>query len=124
VGLSHPLNEFRACWKMGGALLAQRLHDKPATWGGHGLASLIPESIAQGLIGHPFGCPDMIGGGDHAAAGVDQELFVRNAQLAALHPMMQFSLAPHRVLDRDHLAAGREAVDLRQSLLPDLMDMV
>lgn len=51
-----------------------------------GLASLIPESIAQGLIGHPFVCPDMIGGGDLAQAttGVDQELFVRYAQLAAL----------------------------------------
>lgn len=126
LGLGYPLNEYRACWKMGGAPLAQRLHDKPATWGGHGLASLIPESIAQGLIGHPFGCPDMIGGGDlaQASAGVDQELFVRYAQLAALHPMMQFSLAPHRVLDRDHLAAVRAAVDLRQSLLPDLLDMV
>ncbi len=131
LGLRYPLNEFRACWKMGGAPLAQRLHDKPPTWGGHGLASLIPESIAQGLIGHPFVCPDMIGGGDvaHAAGGVDaqgvdQELFVRYAQLAALHPMMQFSLAPHRVLDSDHLAAVREAVDLRQSLLPDLLDMV
>ena len=131
LGLRYPLNEFRACWKMGSAPLAQRLHDKPPTWGGHGLASLIPESIAQGLIGHPFVCPDMIGGGDvaHAAGGVDaqgvdQELFVRYAQLAALHPMMQFSLAPHRVLDSDHLAAVREAVDLRQSLLPDLLDMV
>jgi alpha-glucosidase (family GH31 glycosyl hydrolase) len=126
LGLRYPLNEFRACWKMGGAPLAQRLHDKPPTWDGHGLASLIPESIAQGLIGHPFGCPDMIGGGDlgQACAGVDQELFVRYAQLAALHPMMQFSLAPHRVLDPDHLAAVRGAVALRQCLLPDLLDMV
>jgi alpha-glucosidase (family GH31 glycosyl hydrolase) len=126
LGLAHPFNEYRACWKMGGTPLAQRLHDKPATWDGNGLASLIPESIAQGLIGHPFVCPDMIGGGDvgHAAAGVDQELFVRYAQLAALHPMMQFSLAPHRVLDRDHLAAVRRAVELRQSLLPELRVMI
>ncbi len=126
LGLDYPYNEYRACWKMGGTPLAQRLHDKPATWDGHGLASLIPESIAQGLIGHPFGCPDMIGGGDLAAAtaGVDQELFVRYAQLAALHPMMQFSLAPHRVLDADHLAAVLEAVELRQSLRPDLQTMI
>lgn len=25
--------------------------------------SLIPEAIAQGMIGHSFNCPDMIGGG-------------------------------------------------------------
>ena len=29
-----------------------------------GSASLIPEAIAQGLIGHAFVCPDMVGGGD------------------------------------------------------------
>ncbi|WP_420119888.1 glycoside hydrolase family 31 protein [Nakamurella sp.] len=126
LGSSFPLNEFRACWKMGGRPLAQRLHDKPATWDGHGLASLIPESIAQGLIGHPFGCPDMIGGGELAlaTAGVDQELFVRYAQLAALHPMMQFSLDPTRVLDAAHLSAVRDSVALRRSLLPDLLAMV
>ena len=56
-GLAYPFNEYRACWKMGGQPLAQRLHDKPPTWGAGGLASLIPEAIAQGLIGHPFICP-------------------------------------------------------------------
>ena len=85
---------------MGGPPLAQRLHDKPADWGGGGLGSLIPESIAQGLIGHPFVCPDMVGGGDLAyfpdGGKIDQELFVRYAQCAALFPMMQFSLAPWR----------------------------
>ncbi len=50
-------NELRACWKMGGQPLAQRLHDKPQTWGHGGLASLIPEGIVQGLIGHPFTAP-------------------------------------------------------------------
>ncbi|MEP6561040.1 MAG: glycoside hydrolase family 31 protein [Nakamurella sp.] len=126
IGLRYPFNEYRASWKMGGTPLAQRLHDKPPTWDGHGLTSLIPESIAQGLIGSPFGCPDMVGGGDLglATAGVDQELFVRYAQVAALHPMMQFSLAPHRVLDADHLSAVRQAVELRQSLLPDIGRLV
>ena len=38
--------------------------------------------------------------------------------------MMQFSLAPHRVLDADHLTAVRQAVDLRQSLRPDLDSMI
>ena len=64
IGTRYAYNEYRACWKMGGQPLAQRLHDKPSRWDGHGLASLIPESIAQGLIGHPFSCPDMVGGGD------------------------------------------------------------
>ena len=127
LGLQYPFNEYRACWKMGGTPLAQRLHDKPADWGGHGLASLIPESIAQGLIGHPFVCPDMIGGGslgETARENLDQELFVRYAQCAALHPMMQFSMAPARVLDGEHLAAVLDAVRLRTELVPEIVTMV
>jgi alpha-glucosidase (family GH31 glycosyl hydrolase) len=121
IGLSYRFNEFRACWKMGGQPLAQRLHDKPAIWGAGGLASLIPEAIAQGLIGHPFVCPDMIGGGDLASfpdgAFADQELFVRYAQCAALFPMMQFSMSPARVLDQRHLTAVLEAVQIHESLV-------
>lgn len=121
-------NELRACWKQGGQPLAQRLHDKPRSWGGDGLRSLIPEGIAQGLIGHAFSCPDMIGGGELDSFGdgepIDQELFVRFAQCSALFPMVQFSLVPWRVLDERHLAAVRSAVDLRQTLLPMIMDLV
>ena len=91
------------------------------------MRSLIAEGIAQGLIGHPFNCPDMIGGGDLAmftdGVELDQELFVRFAQCSALFPMMQFSLAPWRVLDEAHLAAVRAAVELRQSLLPEILTL-
>ena len=128
IAARYRFNELRACWKMGGQPLAQRLHDKPPLWGAIGLASLIPESIAQGLIGHPFGCPDMVGGGDVNYSSddrpVDQELFVRYAQCAALFPMMQFSMAPARVLDARHLHAVQAAVRLRQHLATEILDLV
>lgn len=128
VAAEYAFNELRACWKMGGRPLAQRLHDKPCRWGAAGLGSLIPGSIAQGLIGAVFNCPDMIGGGDVAdvleGESVDPELFVRFAQCSALFPMMQFSQAPWRVLDAEHLAAVSAAVELRQSLLPEIMTLV
>jgi alpha-glucosidase (family GH31 glycosyl hydrolase) len=128
IAARYRFNELRACWKMGGQPLAQRLHDKPPLWGASGLASLIPESIAQGLIGHPFVCPDMVGGGDvnycSADRPVDQELFVRYAQCAALFPMMQFSMAPARVLDAKHLHAVQAAVQLRQQLATEILDLV
>jgi alpha-glucosidase (family GH31 glycosyl hydrolase) len=127
AGVKYPFNEYRACWKMGGQPLAQRLHDKPPTWGAGGLASLIPDSIAQGLIGHSFVCPDMIGGGELTVfeqVGVDAELFVRYAQCAALFPMMQFSVSPGRVLDAEHLAAVVAAVGLHQQLVPDILRLV
>jgi alpha-glucosidase (family GH31 glycosyl hydrolase) len=126
AGRKYAYNEYRACWKMGGQPLVQRLHDKPPVWGAGGLASLIPEAIAQGLICHPFVCPDMVGGGDieHLRNGdVDQEFFVRYAQCAALFPMMQFSLSPTRVLDDAHLQAVRSAVALHQQLTPEILTL-
>ena len=127
IGLSYPFNEYRSGWNRGGQPLAQRLHDKPGAWGESGLLSLIPEGIAQGLLGYTFICADMVGGGALGLterSDLDQELFVRYAQVAALFPMLQFSLAPGRVLDAEPLAAVLEAVRLRQELLPELMGWV
>ncbi|MFB9475247.1 glycoside hydrolase family 31 protein [Nonomuraea salmonea] len=128
VGLRYPYNEFRACWRMGGQPLVQRLQDKPPLWGPSGIGSLIPEMLAQGMIGHPFVCPDMIGGGEigsvSAQGATDQEFFVRYAQIAALSPIMQFSVLPTRVLDPVHLAAVRDALAVRASLLPRILDLV
>ena len=111
VGLGFPLNEYRACWKMGGQPLAQRLRDKEHTW--EDLRKLVPGMVNLGLVGYPFGCPDMIGGGEYLSfrnlAAVDQELIVRAAQVHALMPMMQFSVAPWRVLSPENLAICRRA---------------
>lgn len=100
IGLDYPLNEYRASWKMAGYPLAQRLRDKYHTW--EDLRKLVPGIIAQGLMGYAFTCPDMIGGGSVGSfssdATLDQELIVRSAQVHALMPMMQFSVAPWRVL--------------------------
>ena len=54
-----------------------------------------------------YTCPDMIGGGEYLnflenSSNLDEELFVRYAQCAALMPMMQFSAAPWRVLSKEN----------------------
>ena len=124
IGTVYPFNEFRACWKMGGQPLAQRLQDKPPAWDRTGIGSLIPEMLAQSMIGHAYICPDMIGGGEVNATkhdGIDQEFFVRYAQISALSPMMQFSIAPSRVLDDEHLAAVQEALRIRADLMPTII---
>lgn len=128
LGLRYPFNEFRACWRMGGQPLAQRVHDKPPSWGPDGIGSLIPTLLAQGLIGHAFTCPDMVGGGELGAmsevSSVDQEFVVRYAQVAALAPMMQFSQSPARVLDDVHRSAVARAVAIRQETLPQILALV
>lgn len=115
IGLEFYLNEYRATWKNGGLPLAQRLHDKNHGFGD--LQLLIPNMIAEGLNGYYFSCPDMIGGGDNTAfannAPLDQESIVRSAQCHALMPMMQFSVAPWRVLNKTNFAAVKKAVALR-----------
>jgi alpha-glucosidase (family GH31 glycosyl hydrolase) len=115
IGLSYPLNEYRACWKQAGQPLVQRLSDKRHSWErATGIGSLIPNGLAQGLMGYAFTCPDMIGGGEYISflensGDLDQELVVRSAQCAALFPMMQFSAAPWRILDDEHLKACIDA---------------
>jgi alpha-glucosidase len=124
-GLRFPLNEYRACWKMGGQPLAQRLQDKSHTWGD--LRKLIPNMLLEGLSGYPFSCPDMIGGGEWTSfldeSILDQDLIVRSAQLHALMPMMQFSVAPWRVLDSVHLNAVKASVTLRLKFTPLIMQL-
>ena len=62
--------------------------------------------IAAGLNGYAYACPDLIGGGQFASfLGIDpnrfdQELIIRSAQIHAMMPMMQFSVAPWRILSR------------------------
>ncbi len=112
IGLSFPFNEYRAGWRMGGEALVQRLGDKDYSWKAVGL--LIPDMIAAGLLGYAYACPDMIGGGGFtsflniADDKFDQTLIVRSTQVHALMPMMQFSVAPWRILSAENLAICRE----------------
>lgn len=113
-GLQYAYNEYRAGFKCGGQALVQRLCDKCHSWEKDGLAALVPHMLAQGMLGYAFGCPDMIGGGEYLnfqrnSDRLDQELFVRYAQCAALMPMMQFSAAPWRVLDPEQAQRCRQA---------------
>jgi alpha-glucosidase (family GH31 glycosyl hydrolase) len=125
LGLDYPLNEYRACWKMAGQPLVQRLRDKAHTW--EDVRVLIPDMIALGLIGHPFGCPDMIGGGEHSSfqdtSVMDEELIVRSAQVSALMPMMQFSVAPWRILQARNLDICRNMANLHYRMGSEIIEL-
>ena len=125
LGLDYPFNEYRAAWKMGGQPIAMRLRDKRHDW--EDLRKLVPGSILQGLMGYPFTCPDMIGGGEYLSfidlKDVDQELIVRAAQCHALMPMMQFSVAPWRVLDENHLQLCVDMADLHTQMGDEILSL-
>ena len=126
-GLKYPLNEYRAMWKVGGQPIAERLRDKNHTWSD--LQTPIPNITVAGLLGYAFTCPDMIGAGSYGSfinvdyTKLDQELIVRSAQVHALMPMMQFSVAPWRVLDKEHLQAIKKTVSIREKYVPEIMKL-
>ena len=114
--LEYPVTEYRNAWRFQGQPVVERLHDKDHSWAA--LAKLVPDMIAGGLLGHPFMCPDMVGGGSWTAflpgAPFDPDLFVRSAQVHALCGMMQFSASPWCYLDKERQQMIRDIVKVRQ----------
>ncbi len=123
LGLKYRLSEYRACWKHGGQHLLQRVCDKTHRWEQGGLADTIPTSLAQGLCGYAYTCPDMVGGGEinWDIGHVDQELFVRWAQSGTFFPVVQYSLLPNRVLDEEHLQYCLDMIALRRKMGPEIL---
>lgn len=97
--LNYPFNELRSCYQLGGESIIQRAADRHHTWDNQtGLKSLVPISLLQNLLGYFYCCADMIGGGEYISFSentdkLDLELFIRNVELCALMPTMQFSYA-------------------------------
>ncbi|GAB6992641.1 glycoside hydrolase family 31 protein [Paenibacillus pini] len=118
-GSKYSLNEYRVTFRAGGSSLFQRLCDKEHSWGDKGIAALIPDSLAQGITGHPFSCPDMVGGGEYLNfqelehGGLDEELFCRHSEIACLMPAIQFSAAPWRILSTDNLQKIQQHLSIR-----------
>lgn len=78
-------------------------------------------------MGYYFSCPDLIGGGEFTSfqdlEKLDQESIVRSAQIHALMPMMQFSVAPWRVLDKEHFEAVKTAVKIREKYIAYILEL-
>ena len=129
-GSVYHFNEYRYTVNAGGYSLFQRLADKCHSWDTSGVKGLLPNTLLQGLIGHPFSSPDMIGGGEYknfenvSEMGIDEELFCAHSWVASLMPAMQFSAAPWRVLSEEGLEEIRASLELRSEYLPIIMNLI
>ncbi len=124
----YDYHEYKDTFKGASLNTIQRLCDRGHRWENNGIDSLIPMSIAQGLIGHPFICPDMVGGGEwtdfQPGKLIDGELFVRWAQCSAMFPMMQYSKAPWDCLSPEHCRLVIEAGKLHSAMTDEIIEMV
>mgnify|MGYP000102092226 FL=1 len=64
-GEQYAFNELRVCLRRADILLCSVYAIKHHTWDERGVGGLIPGMLLQGMTGHPFGSPDMIGGGEY-----------------------------------------------------------
>ncbi len=123
---SFPYNELRASWKLAGQPVVMRLCDKKYAW--EAVQTLVPAMINASMEGHLYVCPDMIGGGEFTSfldldpSEIDQEQIVRSCQIHAVMPMMQFSVAPWRILSKENLEICRRAAWLHAELGPYLVE--
>lgn len=129
-GERYSLNEYRASFKAAGMSLMQRLGDKAHSWDNNGLKTLMPHTLTLGITGHPFSCPDMIGGGEFTTFlnayehGLDEELFCRHSEVACMLPAMQFSAAPWRVLSKESYEMIKISVGVRERYIDKIMEAV
>ena len=69
----------------------------------------------------------MIGGGDYISfqpgAELDEKLIVRSCQAHALMPMMQFSVAPWRVLSKENMEICRKFANLHKEFGPYILEL-
>lgn len=119
LATDYKFNEYRAVWNMGGEPIVCRLQDKAHSWDENGIKRILPNMLMQGLMGYFFCCPDMIGGGAGGSFlrkgfSLDEELYIRWLEASVLCPMMQFSIAPWRVLSEENQKIVRQYAHIRE----------
>lgn len=127
LGEQYPYHEFRCGYKPMGKPIVHRLQDKLPAWDGEGLNQVIPHSILQGIIGAFFHCPDMIGGGvgesDLYDSAYYEELYMRWVEASTLCPMMQFSVAPWRIVSPENLETVKKLAALHEEMGPYILEL-
>ena len=116
LGRRFDINELRVSWLAQSWGLVERLRDKSSDWRIEtGLGSIVRHGLTESIIGYPYFCPDIIGGGLDSSFleqgyRMDEELFIRWTQVSALMPMMQFSYAPWRLSPKSQEIVKRYAL--------------
>ena len=103
--------------------------DRGHRWEVDGINTIIPNSLVQGILGYPFICPDMIGGGEWSynvkpGFKIDEELFIRMAQASVFFPMMQFSWAPWKRLSEESWKIVAHFGRMHAEVAPEIIKII
>lgn len=125
---NYSINELRVTTRNGGAPIIARLADKSHMWNSViGLRSLVPQVLACGIIGLPFVCPDMIGGGQILSSksvdGYDKELVLRWMETSVLMPYMQFSIPFWKSSDKAFVDDLKSILEKRKEFVDVLKEL-
>ena len=125
LGEIFSYHEYRTAWNLRGRSILCRMQDKEHTWGDKGIKDIIPNTIVQGIIGCLYSCPDMVGGGalSSASGKYDTELYIRWAEANTYCSMMQFSIAPWRVLSENECSMIRRLADTHTKIGDIIMEL-
>lgn len=122
VAEHYRLTEVRCGWQNQRAPIFFRQWDKTTAWGlDNGLHSVLTGALALSLTGYPFILPDMVGGNEYEEKA-SAELMIRWAQLNALLPAAQFSLAPWEYGEQSANLCRRYA-NLRAEFAPKIVEI-
>ena len=112
-----PYGEARCGWRGQRNAILYRQWDKFSTWGeDNGLASVVTQALALGLVGYPYVLPDMVGGNAYGNT-VSPELMIRWTQACAPMLAIQFSIPPWE-LGGEVDAICRRYAELHVALAP------
>ena len=128
-GSRFAYHEYKDTFKGGGKPTVQRLMDRGHRWEVDGINTIVPNSLVQGILGYPFICPDMIGGGEWSynvkpGFKIDEELFIRMAQASVFFPMMQFSWAPWKRLSEESWKIVARFGRMHAEVAPEIIKII
>ncbi|MFI3268624.1 MAG: glycoside hydrolase family 31 protein [Rikenellaceae bacterium] len=124
-------DKYRTTWEIGLKSSSQLLNAENFTW--EGLAGVIPKAFESGFAGRNYFNAGLINTAlentseqtelEREDQNIDQMLTVRAAQMQAMMPTMQFSIATWSGLDEKHLGYCRDAVKLREKIAPYILEL-
>lgn len=122
-GLKYKGVEMRSGYFSQNLPILFRQFDKASHWGfNNGLASVMTQILAMGIVGYPFILPDMIGGNEYLNKA-SEELYIRWVELNTFLPYMQFSIPPFREdFSNKALEITKKFIAIRNGIIKDIVE--